>query len=259
MGHLRLPVLPRTKKWQQVVEELKRGDGVAEIAGASAVAAEAALAKAAKDPGLGEALWLLTRIPLAARGPDYRDDLEALGLSLGKDPSLFELTAAVASTLDEKARHASIRTDLGEIAGLALIESLTAAVEPQLPSLFDPTSEDVRSALAHLAGGDRFARLARIFFARLTQRCLDYYLGRELANHVGRDRRFVDDGARASFDVALAQHCHEASRIVEDFAAGWYGKTVYQGTGLTRNAVEGFARYALKKLRDELGRRRDAA
>ena len=145
------------------------------------------------------------------------------------------------------------------MAGLALLESFTAAIEPHLPSLFDPTPEDLRSALTRLAGGDRFARLARIFFARLTHRCLDYYLGRELANHVGPDGRFADDGARARFDVALARHCHEASRIVEGFAGGWYGKTVYQGTGLTRDGVEGFARYAFKKLRDELGRRRDAA
>ena len=69
MGHLRLPVLPRTKKWQQVVEELERGDGVAEIAGASAAAAEAALARAAKDPGLGDALWLLAIYPLRRAGP----------------------------------------------------------------------------------------------------------------------------------------------------------------------------------------------
>ena len=71
MGHIRLGVLPRSKKWRQVVEELKSGADVAEIAGASAEAAESALSSAAKDPTLVDVLWLLTQIPLAARGPDY--------------------------------------------------------------------------------------------------------------------------------------------------------------------------------------------
>lgn len=259
MGHIRLGVLPRSKKWRQVVAELERGADVAEIAGASAEAAESALAGAAQDPTLGDALWLLTTIPLAARGPGYAEDLEALGLRLDHSPSLFDLTAAIAGTLDEKARTFVGRTDLGEMAGLALVESLTAAVEPQLPSLFEPTADEVRMALGRLAGGERFAKLARDFFSRLTHRCLDYYLSRELANHVGTGARFADDGARARFDAALAQHCYEASKIVEAFAGGWYGKNVYQGDGLTPDKVEAFARYAFRKLRAGLGKRRDAA
>lgn len=251
--------LPGWKKWRQVAAVLVRGADVGLIAGAAAEAAETALARAAHDPGFTDALWLLTQIPLAARGPDYRADLEALGLRLSGSPSLFELTAAVSEALENRARTDGRRTDLGEMAGLALVESLTAAIGPQLPSLFEPTAEEVRTATARLAGGDRFAGLARDFFARLTYRCLDYYLSRELANHVGAGARFADDGARARFDAALAQHCHEASKIIEAFAGGWYGKNVYRGDGLTPDTVEAFARYAFRKLRSELEKRRDAA
>jgi len=259
MGHIRLGTLPRSKKWQQVVDELKIGADIGAIAGASAEAAESALSGASDDPILGDALWLLTQIPLAARGPDYARDLVALGLDLSGAPSLFDLTSAVSNAIDDKARTGGGRTDLGEMAQLALIESLTAAVAPQLPSLFGPTPEEVRNAVGRLAGGDRFAKLARDFFSRLTHRCLDYYLSRELANHVGEGARFADDGARARFDEALGVHCYETSRIVEAFSGGWYGKNVYQGDGLTKDKVESFARYAFKKVRAELFRRRNAA
>lgn len=259
MGHIRLGVLPRSKKWRQVVEELKRGGDVVEIAGASAEAAESALSRAAYDPALGDVLWLLTHIPLAARGPDYAEDLRSLGLGSHEPASLFDLTAAIADTLDQRACISGGRTDLGEMAALALMESLTTAVEPQLPSLFEPTADELRAALGRLAGGDRFARLARDFFSRLTYRCLDYYLSRELANHVGSGARFANDGARTRFDDALARHCFEASKIVEAFAGGWYGKNVYQGEELTKVKVEAFARYAFRKLKAELGKRRDAA
>lgn len=259
MGHIRLGTLSRSKKWQQVVGELETGSDAGTIAGASAEAAETALSGAAQDPILANSLWLLTQIPLAARGPDYAKDLEVLGLQVSDSPSLFDLTSAISEAIDDSARAGGGRTDLGEMAQLALIESLTAAVAPQLPSLFTPTPADVRDAVGRLAGGDQFAKFARDFFSRLTHRCLDYYLSRELANHVGEGARFADDGARARFDEALGVHCYETSRIVEAFAGGWYGKNVYQGDGLTRDKVEAFAQYAFRKIRAELVRRRDAA
>ena len=141
---------------------------------------------------------------------------------------------------------------------MAAVESLTATVAPALPSLFGPGPEEVQRAIGQLAGGDRFAVLAREFFARLTQRTLDYYLSRELSNHIGAGQRFADDGERSQFDQALDRHCREASRIVEEFAGGWYGKNVYQGDGLTPDDVRRFAPVAFTKIRAELRKRRDA-
>jgi len=100
--------------------------------------------------------------------------------------------------------------------------------------------------------------LAREFFARLTQRSLDYFLSRELSNHIGANERFLDDVARAHFDDALQMHCREASKIVEAFSGGWYGKNVYQGDGLTPEAIRQFVPVAFKKIRAELRKRRDA-
>jgi hypothetical protein len=144
------------------------------------------------------------------------------------------------------------------MAQLAAVESLTATVGPTLPSLFGPTSAEVQRAFGRFSGGDRFSALAREFFSRLTQRCLDYYLSRELNNHIGFRARFRDDRARAEFDGALDQHCREASRIVEAFAGGWYGKNVYQGDGLTPDDIRKFAPVAFRKVRAELRKRRDA-
>jgi hypothetical protein len=64
-------------------------------------------------------------------------------------------------------------------------------------------------------------------------RSLNYYLSRELSNHIGTGERFRDDPARSQFDNALDRHCREVSRIVESLASGWYGKNVYQRDGLT--------------------------
>lgn len=257
MGHVRMGVLPRSQAWTQVVNELQLGADAETIAALSAKAAETALRNASSDPAFLHAFWLLTQIPLAARGPDFSGDLQRLGVDIGDGPSLVELIGAVSDAIDDHARNSGGRTDLGEMAQMAAVESLTAIVGASLPSLFSPNLDEVQVAIGRLAGGDRFRVLAREFFARLTQRSLGYFLSRELGSHIGTDERFVDDGARSRFDQALEQHCREASRIVEEFAGGWYGKNIYQGDGLTPESIRRFAPVAFKKIRNELRNRRD--
>ena len=258
MGHVRLGVLPKSRKWRQVVDELRLGADIDAVAASAADAAEASLQGASNDPAFLHAFWLLTQIPLAARGPDFADDLRRLGLQAPDQPSLMDVVAAISGAVDRYARDRGGRTDLGEMAQMAAVESLTALVGPNLPSLFEPSPGEVQRAIGRLAGGDRFSALAREFFARLTQRSLDYYLSRELSKHIGAGERFRDDAARSQFDDALDLHCREASRIVEAFAGGWYGKNVYQGDGLTLDAIRRFAPVAFKKIRTELRKRRDA-
>lgn len=258
MGHIRLGTLPRSKKWRQVVDLLQFGADVESIAAAAAVAAERDLKQATNDPAFVQTLWLLTQLPLAARGPAFAADLQALGLSVADRPGLMEVVAAFTDGVDRQSRGQPGRTDLGEMAQMAAVESIVALVGQGLPSLFSPTPEEVQREIGRYASGDRFSLLAREFFARLTQRRLDYYLSREVANHIGPGARFGDDAERSAFDAALNWHCREASRIVEAFAGGWYGKHVYQRDGLQLSDIPGFADYALKKMGDELRKRRDA-
>jgi hypothetical protein len=228
------------------------------VAASAADAAEASLKSGSNDPAFLYAFWLLTQIPLAARGPAFVEDLRRLGVEVSDQPSLMDVAAAFSASVDRYARQRGRRTDLGEMAQLAAVESLSATVGPTLPSLFGPTPAEVQRAFGRFSGGDRFSTLAREFFARLTRRCLDYYLSRELNNHIGLRARFRDDRARSEFDGALDQHCQEASRIVEAFAGGWYGKNVYQGDGLTLDEIRKFAPVAFRKIRAELRKRRDA-
>lgn len=258
MGHIRLGVLPKSRKWNQVVDELRLGADIDAVAASAADAAETSLKVASNDPAFLHAFWLLTQIPLAARGPDFADDLRRLGVQVVDRPSLMDVVAAISGAVDRYARERGGRTDLGEMAQMAAVESLAALVGPNLPSLFEPGPGEVQRAIGRFAGGDRFGALAREFFARLTQRSLDYYLSRELNRYIGPGERFRDDGARSQFDDALDRHCREASRIVEAFAGGWYGKNVYQGEGLTPDAIRRFAPVAFKKIRAELRKRRDA-
>ncbi len=62
MGHIRLGELPRTRKWSQVVGLIEGGAGTAQVASVTINAADKGLGLAAKDQGVVETIWLLSRM-----------------------------------------------------------------------------------------------------------------------------------------------------------------------------------------------------
>lgn len=250
MGHLQSLSLPRSARWRAVVDLIDAGESVSGIVAAAVVAAETATRAATKDPAFRAVSELLVTLPLEARGPGFQNFLEDRGISAATLPDLL---TGVARNLD----RVPAATDLGEMSRLAYLTALGAELEARLPGLFEPTPADLRAALGQMTSGTGFSGIARHFFAELTRRTLAYYLSRELASHTGDGRRFADDRDRVAFDRALAAHTWQASGIVAEFAAGWYGKTVWQGKGVTPEKISNFSTYAFKKLRDELARRRD--
>jgi hypothetical protein len=256
MGHQRLGAMPARRKWREVAAALGAGAEIGEIAGRAADAAQRELAQARTSPQVIAAVDLLARAPLAARDPDYVAELQNLGLRLEQPPDLMELAGALVAALDRGAAGQT-QSDVGEMAKLAAAEALTTVVGSDLPSLFGADADDVRTALGKYAAGSNFARLARQFFSRFVYRTLDYYLSRELAEHHGAGKRFSGVADRRAFEAALETHCEEATRIVTDYAAGWYGKHVYQSGGLTPKDVRAFVAYSLTKLEAELKARRD--
>jgi len=259
MGHIRLGTLPQSRKWRDVVALLESNAPIAEIAEAAARASELDLKRASDDPAFQFVSRLMVELPLLARAPNFETALEDLGISREALGSVSALMAGLNRAIDRAIFDQGQSSDVGELARAALVESLSVRLREKLPTLFDPTPQEIRKALASFAGGHEFGTLARDFFAGLTYKSLDYYLSRELANHTGDGRRFADDAARVGFERSLRTHTFEASRIVEEFAGGWYGKTVWQKQSLSGPAINEFTRFAFKKLRTELGRRRAIA
>lgn len=259
MGHIRLGTLSQSKKWRDVIGLLDSDASLEEVAEAAARASELDLGRASTDPAFQFVSSLLVQLPLLARAPGFEDALLDLGLGAEALGSVSALLTGLSDSIDQKVFELGQLSDAGELARSALLESLSVQLRDRLPSLFEPTPSEIRQVLASFSSGQNFARLARDFFARLSYKSLDYYLSRELANHTGTGKRFASDADRVEFQRALSQHTFEASRIVEEFAGGWYGKTVWKEQNLNQESINKFTQYAFKKMRSELGRRREAA
>ena len=227
VGHIRLGTLPRTLKWDQVVNLIAGGGDVDRIAAASADAAEHGLERASKDEGFAHAFWLLTQIPQAARQPNFSERLWELGLNVSSKPTLLEIVAAFTRAVDDHVRERGKRSDLGEMAQHSASETLASLAGRELPSLFGPTANDVQQALAKLGTSDRFSLVARDFFSRLTTRSLGYFLSRELSKHVGPNKRIRCDRRPQRFQCgfgptlpgSVADHQGDLSRMVRPEAS----------------------------------------
>ena len=245
MGHIRLGNLPRTRKFQQVVELLDSEAGTPQIAAATLDAAKHGLEQAARDPALVHSFWLLTQLPLCARAEDFVAALNNVGITVTSTPTLLELVGGFADAVDDHVRKTGGRTDLGEMAQMGAAESLASLLRERTTSMFGTTPDMVRNELAALATKKQFSTLARDFFGRLTERYLAYFLSRRTSSQF----RSVPDNRE--FREALSLHCRQASKIVEEFAGSWYSKANYEG-GITSRKAANFVHVALTKLRKEL-------
>lgn len=257
MGHIRLGPLPATRKWNAVVELIAGGAAASQLATATMNAAEGGLKAVADDPGVLEAVWLLVRIPLAARSPDFAAALRRCGLDVPEGPCLVDISTALSAAVDAALPGGRGRTDLGEMAQNAAVETINAVVGTRATSLWGSGPDEVRAAFASVATPAQFGAFARQFFARFGFKCLNYFLSKALPDHVGEGRRFRTVAEQSRFTDALRTHCHEATRIVEEFAGDWFSKHRFESAGdITRDAARGFLGYAARtKLTGEFRRR----
>ncbi len=105
---------------------------------------------------------------------------------------------------------------------------------------------------AGTAGG--FCEIARLFFAKFTERYLNYFLERE-ASAVSKtieQRDLLQSQLRSQID-SVSRHAFETAKIAQSSAAGWYNRHASQAMP-TDNEIAGFLAIAFGKLREDLRR-----
>jgi hypothetical protein len=209
------------------------------------------------DPVFVETLRLLAMIPQAAKGEDFGDGLRRLDLRCGSNPSLADLLISVSRRLDEVGKP-DRQNDFSGLSRRALLGTLSDQVTDRLPGLFAATPTDIRDVLRSLSTSKGFAGLARGFFTRLLGDVLGYWLDRVASTRVGPGQRFADAAARNAFDAALDLHAFETTRIIREFAGGWYGATLHREGSITSQRAAAFGAVSFRKIVEELRVRSNA-
>jgi len=265
MGHTRLGIIPKTRKWHAVVELMAKEAGdssamaedVRNIARAALEAAQAGLEKSKKDPGLKYAFYLLTQIVLAARQDNWTEGLSNIGIYLQKDATGFDLACETQFAIDKFLSHEGARSDVAEIAQKSLGQALSELTTRGTASLFDPSSAELHMALREHSTKTGFSDLSQKFFGNYVSQFLNFYLSRVTAGSLDT-QRLKQLGDLNEFNRALQLHCEQSARIIHDFSGDWYSKTEYQ-EGINPSNTARFIAVAIKKIKAELEKQKEGS
>lgn len=267
MGHTRLGRIPKSKKWNAVVETITGIgeatnydtdvfiDNIDLIAKQTLEAADGGLRAAIHDTGLQYTFFLLTQIALAARTDNWLGRLGDLGINLSSDSSFHDLAVEMQMAVDDYVYRRGRQTDISEMAQQAAGEALTALTATRAVTLFGSGADELKDAVSSLSTKNGFSDLGQKFFGVFTARFLNFYLSRVTATYLGNSS-LTQIGDISRFDDALRLHCEQSARIVRDFCGEWYSKTEFTKRIDLENTA-GFIAVAVKKLQAELRQQGD--
>lgn len=269
MGHQRLGDIPKTKKWAQVVEKITGGGGggtgsgggtqsplsVPEIAREILVATEGGLEEVKADPGFNFTVYLLTQVVLAARKDEWLDGLDAVGIKLDPDATVFDLTDEVHRVIEVYRRKNPGSVTVGEMAQQAAGEALSQLAKNNAVTLFGSGRDELQEAVKKLSTKAGFCDLGQRFFGNFTARFLDFYASKILPKQAGKPG-FGTPVDMNDFRQSLFEHCHQSAKIVHDFCGQWYSKTEWE-RGIDLHNTAELVTHSLDKMRDELKRQRE--
>jgi hypothetical protein len=253
MGHNRLGILPKTYRWQQVIQLLEEGADVSDIADASFEAAQAGLAKIPKDSGFLIALTNIFHFIESAKSKNLTNALWEHGFPVPKDVTLLDLASSLRQKTDIDLIDNKAQSDVGEIAQNAFSEALFKNASADIPNFFEATAQSTHETLKTDLSGKRLTGILHEFYAVFTRRYLTYYLSRELSNHVGPGRLLGNINEHEAFNRAFDVYIRQTVKITKEFNPGWLSKAIHEQQ-LSRESVKRYAHGAFKKIIGEFNR-----
>jgi len=256
MGHERVGFLPKTRRWNDLVKQMESfyssGLSISTIATQTLRYVRQRYESLYKDDAVKNVFKFLVIFARACRFPDTKNQLNISGIELPNQPTLLSIVKALRENIPPREAN----SEYGQLAIAAAADAIGQWYKEhdtgQL-SLFKPSVNSFEKWRS-LGNGAGFCELARLYFGKLTERYLNYFLDRSAS------ATFPNIQQREQFQHAIRAHVNEVSKhafetakITQSFTAGWFNKNTIKGLP-TEKDTEEFLAIAFGKLRDELRR-----
>ena len=260
MGHERVGILPKSARWIRLVKQML-GVFASEVPVGSLAAQTLQNVRLRfetlfQDDVVKSAFAFLVKFSHACRSQDPHEALRASGILMAEKATLL----SIVRTMKEQIPPQQAATEYGQITIAAAADAIgywyKQNASQQMP-LFKPSSEFLDS-WRPLGDGSGFCELSRLFFGKVTERYLNYFLERAASAKCPslEQREKFQEGIRSHVDD-VSKHAFETAKITQSFAAGWFN-----GRALDRvpddQEIERFLSHAFGKMRDELRREEEA-
>ena len=248
MGHERIGFLPRTNEWRTLVAAIgdvgAAADAVPKLAHRTLHQVRRRFDRLEHDTGLQAAFSFILALCTDELRP--HDPSRGPSLDLDQNPSPLEITRRLNTWIDANAQSPEY-AELAKRSGADAIAYWTKRCSHQ-QELFD-THRTAAQIWRDASTGAAFSEIARVFFGKLLERYLKYFLEREASAQFDRieDRDAFTRNLTRHVD-SVARHAFEASKITQSFTAGWYNKHARDATP-THHETRGFLSFAVGKLR----------
>lgn len=249
MGHERTGALPKTEPWRRIVQGIAAFDGdeqqTRQIANDTLDNVRDRFEAIQRDPNVQAAFRFLTEIGASASGvrPSF--------IQLPENPTPF----AVAKALERELHVGRGSAEYGALAKAAATDAIAHWYTDNAtqPSLFG-SAEQNSAIWRKAASAEGFCEIARLFFAKFTERYLNYFLEREasVACRTIEQRELFERQLRDQVDN-VSRHSFETAKIAQSFAAGWYNRHAKTNSP-GQDEISGFLAIAFGKLREDLRR-----
>jgi hypothetical protein len=260
MGHERVSYLPKTKRWNDLVREIQSlslsKQSVAPVATQTLKNIHRQYETLAKDEVVQKVFKFLVSFSYACRFQDVQAQLLSYGIRVPTQPTLLSVVKA----LHEYVPRQEAISEYGQLATAAAADAMgqwyKQHITVQLP-LFHPSPVFFDSWKA-VGNGAGFCELARLYFGKLTERYLNYFLDRVASATFPsiQQREQFHHEIQAHIDD-ISKHAFETAKITQSFAAGWFNKNTRERIPDSKE-IEGFLAIAFGKLRDEIRREEEA-
>jgi hypothetical protein len=256
MGHERVGFLPRSKRWSDLVSQMgavySGGAPAASIADQTLENVRQRYETLFRDNTVKSIFTFLVTFANACRESDPKSRLQLSNINIPENPTLLSIVKALRSSIPQD----QAASEYGQLALAAAADAMGQWQKQyafsQLP-LFQPSSNFFDS-WHNLGSGSGFCDLTRLYFGRLTERYLNYFLDRAASDtfkSINQRDQFQHD-IKSHIDE-ISKHAFETAKITQSFAAGWFNKNTREGLPDIKQ-IEGFLSIAFGKLRDELRR-----
>ena len=251
MGHERESGLPKTERWRAIVQQLGSVP-VSETSKNTIQNVRAQFRRLIHDEGVLGAFQFLVNLAVASREENPHSRLQQIGIELPDNPTA--LSFAIAASIFVAPHRESLEySEIAEKAASDAISNWYSENQPNVTPLFD-SLEDPFQVWRRAGNGAGFCELSRMFFAKLTQRYLEYFLTREASAVLNSVEERNDFERQLGEHVdAISLHAFESAKITQSFAAGWFNRHAKEGVP-NEDKVKDFMSVALGKMRDELQR-----
>jgi hypothetical protein len=254
VGHKRYGYLPKSKIWREIVDSL--GDyslgraEISEIAKSTLRQIQTQYNNLKNDPSINAAYEYLIQVSLAFKKDNPLKYLTENKIIDREELSLLRLAKGAIKYKSEEVTSHEYQT----FARQAAIDAINNWYKDNIERGRSLFSEEIDSnaIFRKTARADGFCELSRLYFSKLTERYLKYFLEREASSRISNvnERERFSNAIKKQVDD-ISKHAFETAKITESFSAGWFNNHVKDNVPKDYE-IKNFLSTSFGKMKSEL-------